>query len=268
MCPPNIPLLRFADIEVHNNGRFGMRISSEESGMISDENADFFAPKRNPCQKVSVDNPYQTSEFLRIYAWRNRHDGVFVGSIAGVHMVDWVLADNTWRSIEFNGVSGGSGDLVNGIGGFDGGWGAVALIRPIIIGHDLPCPNCDRDPALIYWGTDGDGDGGSGGGGNWGGFDLWGNIMMHGGWDSPVQDTKLGYFRKAMALEHMHAHGRRPRKPVSHSCLPLCHRCRSKHCWHAMEEVAKQAGVRHGAQTRRSQLGAGIRPSGIWPVPS
>ena len=146
-----------------------------------------------------MSNPYQTSEFLRIFAWRNRHNGAFVGSLAATHMIDWVMADNCWRSLEFNGAAGmkDGSDVVNAAGGFDGGWGSVALIRPVIIGHDLPCPKCDRDSALIYWGTDGNGEGGAGGGGNWGGFDLWGNMMGHGGWDSPVADARLGYFHQA-----------------------------------------------------------------------
>ena len=46
ICPPHVPVLRFADIEVHNNGRFGLRISSEQTGLISSGTADFFAPKR------------------------------------------------------------------------------------------------------------------------------------------------------------------------------------------------------------------------------
>ena len=72
ICPPNVPLLRFADNEAHNNMAFGFRISGE-SGFV-------FGPRRNPCKPVSKDNPYQTSEFLRLYAWRNGHNGFFIAS--------------------------------------------------------------------------------------------------------------------------------------------------------------------------------------------
>lgn len=141
VCPPGTPLLRFADNEAHNNGKAGMRLGSA-SGM--------YAPKRNPCKAVGHHNPYQTAEFLRTYVWRNKQKGVIVGALAAVHLVDFVTADNGWKNIEFRGVME---TKAQGGFGLDGGWGAVALVRPLIVGHDLPCPQCDRDPALLAYGA-------------------------------------------------------------------------------------------------------------------
>ena len=112
------------------------------------------------------------------------------------------MADNNWKGIEFNGVGGaGPNYLYHGTknkphmylmhkrGGFDGGWGSVALIRPLFIGHDLPCPNCDRSAHLVHWGTDPDNLSGAGGG-VWGdGTDGWGGQI--GGWDG-IEDWALG----------------------------------------------------------------------------
>ena len=186
ICPPEIPILRFADNEAHNNRKFGFRLSGGGSGVG-------LWPRRNPCWPITEENPYITAQFVRLYAWRNSFNGVFVGNVAATHFIDFVVADNGWRNIEFPGVRP-TGEFfphfLSVVQGFDGGWGAVALIRPLIVGHDLPCPHCDRDPALIHWGMD-PGDA-TGAGTAWhSGNDMFGNIFDFGGWDGPVADSKL-----------------------------------------------------------------------------
>ena len=215
VCPPNTPLVRFADNEAHNCRKYGFRLSAQ-GGIAALGLPLAFSPRPNPCAVISDTNMYQTAQFLRCYAWRNGFNGLSVGDVAATHFVDFVAADNGWRNIEFNGVrpwgqakhEGASMDqaldetgAVQHLPGqriwpvawerFDGGWGSVALIRPVIIGHDLPCPACDRDPALIHWGADGAGIGGVGGGGLGGGWDLWHNIFNWWGWDGYVADRDL-----------------------------------------------------------------------------
>ena len=62
--------------------------------------------------------------------------------MAGVHIIDAVVADNNMRGIEGTGADG----VVTGLGTMTkirGPWGANKLIRPTFIGHDQPCPACD-----------------------------------------------------------------------------------------------------------------------------
>jgi hypothetical protein len=115
-----------------------------------------------------------------------------LADVAATHIVDLIAADNCWRNVEFSGAlfAGGLAEIMsNGTGGFDGGWGSIALIRPLIVGHDLPCPACDRSPELVYFGTDGDGLIVPSG---WtGGFDVFGAMERMDGWDGPVRDKEL-----------------------------------------------------------------------------
>lgn len=171
VCPPNTPILRFADNEAHNNMRMGFRVSSQGST---------YAPRRNPCLPISEDNPFQTSQLLRLYAWRNGWSGILVGNVAAFHVIDAVVADNCWRGIEYPGTTG--------IAIVEGGWGSVALIRPIFVGHDLPCPACDRSHEAIYYGTDGDGKKGGFGPPGWGG-----------GWDAFSREMRLGLATPAVS---------------------------------------------------------------------
>ena len=148
VCPPSLPILRFADNEAHNNGVDGMRFGAD--GVM-------YRPSARLCGRAGSGNPFVTAEFLRGFSWRNVENGFFIGNVAACHFVDFVGADNTWRNFEFPGVMPFRRDTV-----FDGGWGAVALIRPLVIAHDLPCPACDRRTDLLTYGAHGDGGWGAG----------------------------------------------------------------------------------------------------------
>ena len=39
-------------------------------------------------------NPYLPAKFRRQYSWRNGKNGVTVGSVAAIHLIDMVVADN------------------------------------------------------------------------------------------------------------------------------------------------------------------------------
>ena len=41
-----------------------------------------------------MSNPYLPAKFRRQYSWRNGKNGVTVGSVAAIHLIDMVVADN------------------------------------------------------------------------------------------------------------------------------------------------------------------------------
>ena len=58
VCPPSLPILRFADNEAHNNGIDGVLIHAD-GGM--------YRPSRRLCGRAGPGNPFVTAEFLRVF---------------------------------------------------------------------------------------------------------------------------------------------------------------------------------------------------------
>ena len=142
VCPQGVPLLYFADNEAHNNGRYGLRI-------FTTGGQGAYLPKPRACDPVAADNQFLTNRFERQYSWRNHKNGVTVGSIAAFNLVDAVVADNNMRGVEMLGADG----IQTGLSAttkLRGPWGANVLLNTLFIGHDLPCPVCDRSLSQIY----------------------------------------------------------------------------------------------------------------------
>ena len=106
VCPMGMPLLWFADNEAHSNGRYGLRIFTN-AGVAGNNgfargagNGGGYYPKLDPCADVSLTNPFVTASFYRQFSWRNGKNGVTIGSVAAIHLVDAVVADNNERGIE------------------------------------------------------------------------------------------------------------------------------------------------------------------------
>ena len=103
VCPPQTPILRFADNEAHSNRRHGFRVSAGRStGQDGDTRASGlgFSPLRNPCQQLSIpDNPYLTSQFIRLYSWRNGFAGVFISNVAAVHFIVPTPGRESWSCL-------------------------------------------------------------------------------------------------------------------------------------------------------------------------
>jgi len=145
ICPQGTPILRFANNEAHNNGRYGLRIFTGRAGDGSGLPG-FYPRAVDPCSPVSADNPFaeRGAAFLGQFSWRNGHNGVAFGSVAALHLADAVLADNNMRGIE--GV-GGDGEAVglSSMTKLRGPWGANKIVNALIIGHVLQhCPDCDH----------------------------------------------------------------------------------------------------------------------------
>ena len=80
---------------------------------------------------------------MRQYSWRNGKNGITVGSVAAVQIVDAVVADNNMRGIEMTGADGVASSL-DTLTKLRGPWGLNKLINVKFIAHPLPCPACDH----------------------------------------------------------------------------------------------------------------------------
>ena len=137
-CPQGIPLLHFQDNEAHNNGRYGLRIFSTPGSVLAG-----YYPKELPCFEVNETNDFVTARFVRQYSWRNGKNGVTIGSVAAINLVDAVVADNNERGVEMLGADG----ITTGLSSdtkLRGAWGRNKLIGTTFIAHPLPCPACDH----------------------------------------------------------------------------------------------------------------------------
>ena len=143
VCPQGTPITRHANNEAHNNGKYGLRIftglNHNGEGLPG-----FYPRKIDSCAPVSAKNPFVPAEFKGQFSWRNGHNGITFGSVAAIHIVDAVLADNVMRGIEgtaADGVKSGTNSMTQ----LRGPWGANKLIRPTFIGHAQEyCPLCDH----------------------------------------------------------------------------------------------------------------------------
>ena len=143
VCPQGVPLYHFADNEGHNNGRYGLRIFTGKSPHNGEGMPGFYPKEVDSCAPVSPTNLFKTAYFERQYSWRNGKNGITVGSVAAIHLVDPVVADNNMRGIELTGADG----VITGLDTMTklrGAWGSNKIIRAIFIGHPLNCPACDH----------------------------------------------------------------------------------------------------------------------------
>ena len=143
ICPQGIPIYHFADNEGHNMGRYGLRIFTGRSPHNGEGMPGFYPKSSDPCAPVSPNNQFKISRFQRQYSWRNGKNGITVGSVAAVQIVDAVVADNNMRGVEMTGADG----VVVGLDTMTklrGAWGLNKLINVKFIGHPLPCPKCDH----------------------------------------------------------------------------------------------------------------------------
>ena len=143
ICPQGTPLFHFADNEGHNNGRYGLRIFTGRSAHNGEGLPGFYPKTSDPCAPVSATNQFKIARFLRQYSWRNGKNGITVGSVAAVQLIDPLVVDNNMRGIEMTGADG----VIVGLDTMTklrGPWGMNKLIRPVFAGHPLPCPACDH----------------------------------------------------------------------------------------------------------------------------
>ena len=96
VCPQGTPLLWFADNEAHHCGSYGLRIfTNDPAGEHRGPSGSGYYPvAADPCAPASASNPYLPAQFRRQYSWRNGKNGVTVGSVAAIHLIDMVVADN------------------------------------------------------------------------------------------------------------------------------------------------------------------------------
>ena len=144
ICPQGVPIRWFDDNEAHNNGRYGLRIFSGLSPHNGEGMPGYYPRENDPCAPVSATNQFATSEFRRMYSWRNGKNGISFGSVAAMHLVDSHLVDNNMRGVEGTGADGET-QGVDSVSKLRGPWGSNKLIRPIFVGHHLSCPDCDAD---------------------------------------------------------------------------------------------------------------------------
>ena len=71
-----------------------------------------------------------------------------MGSVAAIHLIDMVVADNNKVGFEFVGADGIQPKSMSSETKLRGKWGDNLLLRPLIVGHMLPCPSCDPSIAL------------------------------------------------------------------------------------------------------------------------
>ena len=139
ICPQGVPIYHFADNEGHNNGRYGLRIFTGRSPHNGEGMPGFYPRAADPCAPVSATNLFQVSRFERQYSWRNGKNGITFGSVAAVHIVDAVVADNNMRGVEGTGADG----VITGLDTMTKLRGipfvSNKLIRTLFVGHDAPC---------------------------------------------------------------------------------------------------------------------------------
>ena len=143
VCPQGVPIYHFADNEGHNMGRYGLRIFTGRSPHNGEGRPGFYPKSGDPCGAVSATNQFKISRFQRQYSWRNGKNGITVGSVAAVQIVDATVADNNMRGVEMTGADG----VIVGLdteAKLRGAWGMNKLINVKFIGHHLPCPACDH----------------------------------------------------------------------------------------------------------------------------
>ena len=97
VCPQGVPLLRFADNEAHNCKRYGLRIFTGKEPTTQAGRPGFYPKRTASCDDVSAANPFEPARFLRQYSWRNGKNGVTVGSVAALQLIDPVVVDNNER---------------------------------------------------------------------------------------------------------------------------------------------------------------------------
>ena len=112
------------------------------SPLATPGNGGGYYPKQSPCDDVGPNNTFQTARFYRQYSWRNGKNGITVGSVAAVQIVDATVADNNMRGVEMTGADGVFVGL-DTVTKLRGAWGMNKLINVKFIGHPLPCPACD-----------------------------------------------------------------------------------------------------------------------------
>ena len=142
ICPQGVPLYHFADNEGHNNGRYGLRIFTGKSPHNGEGMAGFYPKEVDSCAVVSADNQFKIARFVRQYSWRNGKNGITVGSVAAINLIDPIVADNNMRGIELTGADG----VMVGLGTdtkLRGPWGINRIMGALFVGHDQPCPDCD-----------------------------------------------------------------------------------------------------------------------------
>lgn len=143
ICPQGTPIFHFADNEGHNNGRYGLRIFTGMSQHNGEGMPGFYPKSSDPCAPVAATNQFKIARFERQYSWRNGKNGITVGSVAALQLIDAVVADNNMRGIELTGADGVEVGLPTPTK-LRGPWGMNKLIRPLFVGHPLPCPACDH----------------------------------------------------------------------------------------------------------------------------
>ena len=150
VCPQGTPLLWFADNEAHHCGSYGLRIfTNDPAGEHRGPSGSGYYPvATDPCAAASATNPYLPAQFRRQYSWRNGKNGVTVGSVAAIHLIDMVVADNNKVGFEFVGADGIQPKSMTSETKLRGKWGDNLLVRPLIVGHMLSCPNCDPSISL------------------------------------------------------------------------------------------------------------------------
>ena len=150
VCPQGTPLLWFADNEAHHCGSYGLRIfTNDPAGEHRGPSGSGYYPvATDPCAAASATNPYLPAKFRRQYSWRNGKNGVTVGSVAAIHLIDMVVADNNKVGFEFVGADGIQPFSMTSETKLRGKWGDNLLVRPLIVGHMLSCPSCDPSISL------------------------------------------------------------------------------------------------------------------------
>ena len=144
VCPQGIPLLWWDNNEAHSNGRYGLRVHSPS------RLGGFYPKERSSCADTSPSNLFVKAHFQRQFSWRNTKNGMTITSVAAFNLVDAIAADNCQRGIEMVGADGvafGDGTRTK----LRGWWESNKLLRPLIIGHDLPCPYCERSNSQVLF---------------------------------------------------------------------------------------------------------------------
>ena len=103
----------------------------------------FYPKEACSCCEVSEKNQFKIARFRRQYSWRNGKNGITIGSVAAVQIIDAVVADNNMRGVEMTGADGVVASL-NTLTKLRGPWGVNKLIGVKFIGHPLSCPVCSH----------------------------------------------------------------------------------------------------------------------------